>query len=323
MFRLARWRGWALGLAVSAISCVGVAWWAAHQSPPTFPSSLRSVLEVLAALAVYAVVTTLRGARWSAILRRAGIACSPIEPYALTVVGYMGNTVLPLRGGEILRVALLTDRSNAGWREALGSIVPDRVLDFAALVILLLAITFASVGGAPAGETPALLAAALLVFAVALGFVYLSLRSRGHLERFADRVRPYARASRILFTPIGAVLLLVTVGIWLLEALVLWLVAESLSLHITVLEALMVDVVATFSGLIPAGPAYIGTYDAGMLFVLRALGIPSSAALTFTLMVRFVLFVPITILGLFLVVFRYGGLSQLVQKPAVESAESR
>ena len=113
-------------------------------------------------------------------------------------------------------MVLLTDRSSADWREALESIVPDRVLDFAALVVLLLAITLASVGGAPAGEAPALLAAALLVSAVALGFVYLSLRSRGHLERFADQCRFYVHASRILFTPMGAVLLLVKVGIWLL-----------------------------------------------------------------------------------------------------------
>jgi hypothetical protein len=230
----------------------------------------------------------------------------------------MANTVLPLRGGEILRIVLLTDRSNFGWREALGSIVPERVLDLAALAILLVAVTFTRIGGEPAGDAPAIVAAAMFASAVALGFIYRRLRSKGRLESFARRVRPFARASRTLFTPVGALLLLVSVAIWLLEAVVFWLVAESLSIHITVLEALMIDVLASFSALIPAGPAYIGTYDAAMLLSLRALEVPSSPAIAFTLLVRFVVFVPITVFGLLLVVFRYGGLSQLERRPAVE-----
>jgi uncharacterized membrane protein YbhN (UPF0104 family) len=311
-----------LGAAISAIAIAGVAWWAAHQTAPKFPTSSSSLLELAGALAVYAIATALRGARWSAILHRAGIVCRPAEPYALTVVGYMGNTVLPLRGGEILRVVLLSDRSNAGWREAVGSIVPERLLDVAALAILLVAVTIGRIGGEPAGSAPAIVAAVVLVAAIALGFVYLGLRSRGRLQSFADRVRPFARASRMLFTLMGAALLLLSIGLWLLEAVVFWLVAESLSLHITIFEALMVDVLASFSALIPAGPAYIGTYDAAMLLALRALDVPSSAAITFTLLVRFVVFVPITVLGLILVVFRYGGLAQLARRPSVESASA-
>jgi hypothetical protein len=309
-----------LGLGVSAVALAGVAWWAAHQTAPTFPTSTSSLLELAAALAVYAIATTLRGARWSTILHRAGIVFRPVEPYALTVVGYMGNTVLPLRGGEILRVVLLTDRSSASWREAVGSIVPERLLDVAALAILLVVVTIAQIGGEPAGSAPAIVAAVLFVSALAGGFIYLALRARGHLQSFADRVRPFAHASRMLFTPMGAALLALSVGIWMIEAVVFWLVAESLSIHITLFEALMVDVLASFSALIPAGPAYIGTYDAAMLLGLRSLDVPSSAAISFTLLVRFIVFVPITALGLVLVIVRYGGVAQLARRPAVEGA---
>jgi glycosyltransferase 2 family protein len=307
-----------LGLAISGIALVAVALWASRQTAPTFPTSSRSLLELAAALAVYAIATGLRGARWSAILRRARIVCAPVEPYALTVVGYMGNTVLPLRGGEVLRVILLTNRSSADWREAAGSIVPERLLDLAALAILLIAVTIAQIGGEPAGIAPSLVAAVLLVSVSTVGLGYLALRRRGHLQSFAERVRPFTYASRALVEPIGAALLVLSIGIWLVEALVFWLVADSLSLHITLLEALMVDVLASFSALIPAGPAYIGTYDAAILLGLRALRVPSSAAIAFTLLVRFVIFVPITLFGLILVVVRYGGLAQLARRPALE-----
>jgi glycosyltransferase 2 family protein len=310
-----------LGLAISAVALVAVALWASHQTAPRFPTSSRSLLELVASLAVYAIATALRGGRWSTILRRARIACAPVEPYALTVVGYMGNTVLPLRGGEVLRVVLLTNRSSAGWREATGSIVPERLLDFAALAILLIAVTIAGIGGEPAGTAPSLVAAALLGSVMTLGIAYLALRRRGFLQSFADKVRPFTYASRMLFEPLGAALLLLSVGIWMIEASVFWLVADSLSLHITILEALMVDVLASFSALIPAGPAYVGTYDAALLLGLRALDVPSSAAIAFTLLIRFVIFVPITLLGLILVMVRYGGLAQLTRRRVAEASQ--
>jgi uncharacterized membrane protein YbhN (UPF0104 family) len=316
-----RGRGPALGLAISAVCLAGVIWWVSDQSAPTLPSSSGAMLILLTALAVYASTIVLRGARWSMILMRAGIACRPTEPYALTVVGYMGNNVLPLRGGEVLRVVLLTDRSSAGWREALGSIIPERLLDMAALVLLLVTVTVAHIGGAPAGEAPAIVAGALLVAAVAAGFGYLALRRRGYFDWFAEMIRPYARASRTLFTLTGAGLLALSVGIWLLEAGVFWLVAESLEIDITLFEALMVDILASFSALIPAGPGYIGTYDAAMLFALGAIGVTSGAALTFAILVRFVVFVPVTICGLLLVVLRYGGLSRLARRRRRGEAE--
>jgi uncharacterized membrane protein YbhN (UPF0104 family) len=45
---------------------------------------------------------------------------------------------------------------------------------------------------------------------------------------------------------------------------------------------------------IPAAPGYVGTYDAAVLLALRSLGKP---ALGYLLVLRFVLFVPITIAG--------------------------
>ena len=48
-----------------------------------------------------------------------------------------------------------------------------------------------------------------------------------------------------------------------------------------------------------------------MLVGLRRLGISGGPAVAFALLVRFVLYVPITIVGLALLVLRYGGLGQL------------
>ena len=66
---------------------------------------------------------------------------------------------------------------------------------------------------------------------------------------------------------------------------------------------------SAFFSLIPAAPGYVGTFDAAVVFGLHALDVGGGQAIAFALLVRFVLFVPITIAGLILLLLtRYGGL---------------
>jgi hypothetical protein len=53
------------------------------------------------------------------------------------------------------------------------------------------------------------------------------------------------------------------------------------------------------------------TFDAAMIFGLKALSVAGGTAVGFVLLVRFVFFVPVTVAGLALLVMRYGGLGQL------------
>ena len=161
----------------------------------------------MAALLVSAVANTMRGWRWHRILRGGDVSHQAGDAYGLTVVGYMGNTVLPARGGEVLRILLMSERSGARHREVLGSIVPERLLDAAALALLLAAATVAGIGDTPVGTLPAILGMIALVLVVAGLTVYLRLRIAGRLHGFADRVRPFTRATRQLLSGRGASLL--------------------------------------------------------------------------------------------------------------------
>jgi uncharacterized membrane protein YbhN (UPF0104 family) len=234
----------------------------------------------------------------------------------------MGNTVLPARGGERLRILLLSERSTAGRRETLGSVVCERILDVTALIGLLCLVTVVGVAGTPAGTAPAVLAATGLLGGAPLLVVYLKLRARGRLERFAAYVRPVAHASRLLITWRGAALALLSALAWSMDAVVFWLIAQSLSTSVGVIEAVLVVVLASFFSFIPAAPGYVGTYDAGILFTLGAIGISGATALSQTLLFRFIMFVPITFFGLAIVVFRYGGIGALRRGGAPARAET-
>jgi glycosyltransferase 2 family protein len=303
-----------LGIALSLIAVAGCVWWALKQDAPKFPDSAAGYLLLVGALLVSAFLNTLRGWRWHHILRGGDVPHRTHDAYGLTVVGYMGNTVLPARGGEVLRVLLLSERSGARHRQVLGSIVPERMLDAAALLLIFAVATAAGIGGSPVGSLPAILGIVAFV-AVLVGLVvYLRLRIAGRLHRFADRVRPFTRSTRQLLTTRGVALLGLSLTLWLLEAIVLSLVISSLDLSASIPEAMFVVVLVSFFALIPAAPGYVGTFDAAAIFGLKALGIAGGAALGCVLLYRFVLFVPMTLLGLVLMVTHYGGLRGVRQR---------
>ena len=77
------------------------------------------------------------------------------------------------------------------------------------------------------------------------------------------------------------------------------------------IEGMYLVALASVFSLIPSGPAYAGTQDTAVIVGIKALGGTGSTALAYILMLRFVVVVPITLLGLILMVTRYGGLSKL------------
>jgi uncharacterized protein (TIRG00374 family) len=305
-----------LGALISLVAVGGCVTWALDQEAPTLPDGAGDWALLALAVLVYAGTILVRGRRWHEILRFAGVRHAHADAYGLTTVGYMGNNVLPARGGELLRIFLLAERSSARRREVLGTILTERMLDAAALVALFALLTALDVAGAPAGRAPAYVAGVVLVALLAAMVVYLRLRIGGRLQGFADRIRPVARASRLLLTRTGALLAAATAVVWLAEAVIFWLVGASLSLGVSVLESALVVVLASFFALIPAAPGYVGTYDAAVLFALGALDVPGSAAIGAALLFRFVIFVPVTLAGLGLMVARYGGLRAALRRSA-------
>jgi uncharacterized protein (TIRG00374 family) len=131
-------------------------------------------------------------------------------------------------------------------------------------------------------------------------------------------MRIFLRPFRLLLSLHGVYLALLTGAIWVLEAAIFWLVAQSLELDVGLLGASLVVVLASFFALIPAAPGYVGTFDAAVLFALHALDVPSDAALGAAITYRFVVFVPITIVGLILLITRYGGLREALRRQKLE-----
>jgi glycosyltransferase 2 family protein len=299
---------------VSVIALAAVAWWVSNQDAPKFPDSLSGYLWLVAALAVYATALTARGWRWHRIMRLAEIPHKRADAYRLTLVGYMGNNVLPARGGEVLRIAILGSRTTAKRRTILGSILAERILDAAVLAALFAVLTWFGVAHAPAGQWPAAVAAVALVAGGIALAGYLALRRRGRFERFNEKVRPVTRALRVFAHAEGLLLASLSAAIWCCEGTTLLLVGHALGLHLHFLDSTLIIVLASLLAAIPAAPGYAGTFDAGLVLGLNAVGVHGGTAVGFILLARFVMFVPVTLAGLFILLHSYRDF-RLTRKP--------
>ncbi len=305
-----RGRG-ALGTVVSLLALGAVVLWASNQPTPSFPSEAGALGLLAGAVAAYAVGQIARGWRWHTILVHAGIPHKHADATALISIGYMGNTVLPARGGEFLRIFLLGSRTGASRRAVLGTILSERVLDAGSLVLVFAVVTLVGVGGSPLGTSPALWALGGLVAAAAGLWLYLRLRVAGRFERVAALVRPVVGTAKPLLGAWGGVLFAVSVSLWGLEAVIFWLTAQSLDITMTIPEALFIVVLTSLTSLIPAAPGYVGTFEAAAVFGLHALDVTGSDAVSYVLLIRLVLFGPVTLAGLILLAVRFGGLGSL------------
>lgn len=299
-----------VGALVSLVSLAAVAWWISRQASPRLPDSRTGFTWLALALLVIAGNFVLRGWRWHEIMRYANVAHRTRDAFGLTLVGYMGNNVLPARGGELLKIGLLGPRSDARRREILGTVVVERVLDAAVLAALFAVLTWAGVQGSPRGRGLATAVAAVLAAGALALAAYLRLRRRGRFERFAMTIRPVARASKLFARPRGIALAVLSLLIWCLDGVTFLMIAHSVDVDLAVLPAVAVVALASLVAAIPAAPGYVGTFDAGILFGLHAAGVKGADAVGVLLLTRFMLFVPVTVAGLGTLVVGYGGLQR-------------
>lgn len=293
---------------VSVVFLGAAVWWASTQEMPKIPTSAEALTELGGALLLYVVATLARGERWHRLLHHTSIHPRRRDSYAITTVGYAGNNILPARAGEALRTYLVAGRVAASKREVLGTIVAERALDAAVLAI---AFALGAYGTLVSGSPIALLFIVLAGIAAVMFFPSHWTPAPSHprlvwlMETFRRLLGPTRRlASREGFRLFG-----LTFVIWTIEASVYFLVAQSVNMGISFDGAVFIMVVANFVSLIPAAPGYVGTFDAAVLFATKTLGAPASIRFPYVLMLRFVLFLPITIAGLVFLFTRYGGLA--------------
>jgi uncharacterized membrane protein YbhN (UPF0104 family) len=297
-----------VGLGVSALALAAVVWWASRQEAPQLPHSGRELGALAGAVALYGLATLVRAVRWQRLLEDEGGSPPGADTLALTCVGYAVNNILPARAGDAVRAVLMAPLARTSIRTVVGTLLAERLLDVAVLVVLFVVVGYGLLGEVGADKVEIVIAAvaAAAVLAVA---GWAAVRRN---ERLLAFVRPIASATLGLRRAHhGARLLGLTLTIWAIETGVWMATAAAIGFGMNPLEGLYIVALASVFSMIPSGPAYAGTQDAAAIVGLKALGGTGAQAVAYIVMLRFVIVVPITLIGLLLVAVRYGGLRRL------------
>lgn len=296
------------GIAVSLLALGVVVWWAAKQQPPRLPHTAGQLASLAGAIALYALATVVRGERWRRLLADAGGTPSRADSLGITCVGYAGNNILPARAGDAVRVVLMAPRAGTSMRTVVGTLIAERVLDVAVLVVLFVVVGYGLLGQVGSGRAE-LVGGAVLVLALLAAAGWRIARRSERLHAFLAPIAASTLGLRRAHH--GLRLLALTLVIWAIETAVWMSIVGAIGFGVNVIEGVYLVALASVFSMIPSGPAYAGTQDAAAILGLKALGGSGAQAVAFIVMLRFVIVVPITVVGLALVAFRYGGLRRL------------
>lgn len=256
-----------------------------------------------------------RGFRWSLLFHPTPQAGWPLV--SATLIGFMGNNLLPLRAGELVRGYLAARSGGLSFWTALATLAVERVLD--ALSILLIlggVVVVVQVPGWLQASALTLLALDLL----AMGCLILLVRKWGPLARLITRIPRLGDTLKHWLTlfalglqslrpgPHVAPLFGWTVLVWLLSAGGIWVALRSVGLALPASAALTVLAFAGIGVSLPSAPGYVGTLQ---FFIVRALAIYAITgveAVSFSFVYHAAVYIPVTLVGWILLMAQGGSL---------------
>jgi len=251
---------------------------------------------VLAAFVVFYLGFPLRGFRWGRLLRATGFRIGVPDSTEILYLSWFVNCVVPAKLGDVYRAYLLKMNSPASLSRTFGTVFIERILDLFVIAFLGLAAGFWSFRtGMPPAIRAVFIVGIVVVVVLAVGLFTMRNFGRRIIVRLPLPVRIlglYERFEEGVFGGVGLrqlpVLAVVTVVIWLTEAVRLWLVVQALGfpdVELGLSGAVFVALIGSLLTAIPLSPAGLGFAQAGVIGVLTvAYHVPLAEATAITIL---------------------------------------
>jgi uncharacterized protein (TIRG00374 family) len=259
------------------------------------------------AVVVVGLVYILQGLRWRVIV--GGHRPSRTRYAELVVGGIACNNVLPGRLGELFRAREIAVEARLPSGRGLATVVLDRCFDIVALV-LFLCISLPTVIS-EAWLVRIAGGAAVLIGAIAFGLLFARhyTRMRARERRSRGLLRGVVRDTlEGLASPLGRRRIIRATGLsvvaWCAWAAAAILVARSVGVDLSALDALFVSAVINLGVAIPSSPGFVGTFQWLGVQSLAVLGVAHEEALAFSILMHAVWYVPTTIVGSYILIAR-------------------
>lgn len=238
-----------------------------------------------------------------------------------TLIGYMFNTVLPGRVGELIRASLLGQAERISPARAIGTIFVEKILDV--LVLLMALGGLVTLLPLPPEITGMGVKASVAFGALAVAFFvagYLRRPLVAWTERRLDPLPVLARLrpSRVLHLVLDsadalrrpgllATHVVLSVLLWGVALLTVWLTMRAFHLDVPWTVAALVLVTTNLGMTVPSAPGYVGVYHYIAVQTLRLFNVDESAALAFAFALHALGFGSFTLAGAVLFVSGMAG----------------
>lgn len=278
----------AVGLIISAI-CLWFTFRGFDLAAMRTQAEHFSLIWILPAALCYGFAFFLRSCRWWWIL-------SPIRRVRFWIVapslvfGFLMNSVLPARGGEVARAFAVARKGGLHVSSTLGSIMAERTMDiFGLMTIMVIASRLLPWRKLPI--VPILITLAALV-AVMVGATIILPRISVGRSNFARKIMTFisqlGAGFSVVKRPSQVVgLIALSSTIWIFDAITGMTLSRAAGLNLTLSQAAAVNVGVAVGVMIPAAPGYVGTYEFFGKNILTMLGFATSPALTFIVFLHF------------------------------------
>lgn len=242
-------------------------------------------------LVIYTFDYYVRAFRWK-------LLCSPLKKsISLQKLFYSYNIAsfscvfLPLRGGEWFRIWITGREENIQKRALLGTLILEKTLDMLGMgILLIIACSVAKKGIAESDRGLStlrlfgILFILVFLFTILVVFILKPIFLRGKMERFPKIKEFFDRLldgySSINQFSLLIPLILLSIGMWFLNAFILQLYIASLSFGTTFFESAKVLLFQGVGELIPSAPSSIGTLHASTVMGCKFIGLTAAQGLS-------------------------------------------
>lgn len=315
------WKHYLIGLLVS----LAAVYFFFRAAPPGQMLSALGQLQLwylIPATAIYILSYVFRAIRWHYLmLPVAPVRFRPL--FAALMIGFLGNNLLPAHLGEVVRAIVLGRSEKVSKSATMATVVLERIYDgLTVLFMLLLVLMFVDL---PLGKAPgSLISSGNLRYAGWLGLALfggllvvlqalrwqrnlamriiswclrpmperLSQRLLNACDSFADGLA-VARARDLAW--IGVYSLLT----WGVLALWAWVLILAFGVQLGFMAGVLMEVVLALALLIPAAPAFVGTFHLAAAATLAFMGANPGVAGSYAMVLWLDHFVSTTILGMY------------------------
>ena len=254
-----------IGLLIS----IGGIYWAFHDFGfDAFLKTINGIKYEYVLLACVLLVSSvwLRAIRWKYLFK----AEDGVETYSLfryELIGYFGNNVLPLRLGELLRSYILGKRYILSKSYVFGTIVLERILDTLSLILLSIILLFIYPltnlikSYIYTGMTLSVILVILLIIIKRMNFVKTE---RG----FLFTISRFFQSFKNLEYNKMPIIFIMSILIWSIYWVDVHLIQYAFGFGMTAAHSLLLLVVSSLFMAIPSAPGMIGTFHAGVKYVM-------------------------------------------------------